>query len=71
MERPLLYLSRFFEWHKGTYYDNLMRVRENNDMIHWLRYFLVGVRDTAVEAADTLHAVLQLKGDLDAMIREK
>lgn len=71
MNKPLLYLSKFFERHKGTYYDNLMRVREQNDMIQWLRYFLVGVRDTAIESADTLSAVLQLKNDLDAQIREQ
>lgn len=71
MNKPLLYLSKFFERHKETYYDNLMRVRENNDMIHWLRYFLIGVRDTAVEAADTLSSVLQLKSDLETRIREE
>jgi len=31
----------------------------------------VGIRDTAIEAADTLSAVLQLKNDLDAQIREQ
>ncbi|REL24832.1 Fic family protein [Rhodohalobacter sp. SW132] len=71
MDKPLLYLSKFFERHKGVYYDNLMRVRENNDMIHWLRYFLIGVRDTAIEAADTLGAVLQLKNDIEAKIRDQ
>jgi Fic family protein len=71
MNKPLLYLSKFFERHKGTYYDNLMRVREQNDMIHWLRHFLVGVRDTAIESADTLSAMLQLKNDLDAQIGEQ
>lgn len=48
-----------------------MRVRENNDMIHWLRYFLIGVRDTAIEAADTLGAVLQLKNDIEARIHNQ
>lgn len=71
MDKPLLYLSKFFERHKGVYYDNLMRVRENNDMIHWLRYFLIGVRDTAIEAADTLGAVLQLKNDIETKIRNQ
>lgn len=71
MDKPLLYLSKFFERHKGVYYDNLMRVREKNDMIHWLRYFLIGVRDTAVESADTLGAVLQLKNDIDAKVRNQ
>jgi len=71
VDKPLLYLSKFFERHKGTYYDNLMRVREKNDMIHWLQFFLVGVRNTSIEAANTLSAVLTLKGDLETRIRKE
>ncbi|HKJ67588.1 MAG TPA: Fic family protein [bacterium] len=71
LNQPLLYLSRFFEQHKGTYYDNLMRVRRDNDMIGWLRYFLIGIRDTAVQAADTLSGVLQLKEDLESRLRQE
>lgn len=69
LDRPLLYLSKFFEKNKGNYYDNLMRVREKNDMIHWLKFFLVGVRDTAIEASETLSSILLLKNRLDQQIR--
>lgn len=69
MERPLLYLSKFFEEHKNTYYDNLMRVREKDDMNRWLRFFLIGVRDTSTEAADTIRNVIKLKNDLENKIR--
>tara|TARA_R110002124_G_scaffold246052_2_gene411141 strand:+ start:758 stop:1894 length:1137 start_codon:yes stop_codon:yes gene_type:complete len=69
LDKPLLYLSKFFEKNKGNYYDNLMRVRDKNDMIHWLKFFLVGIRDTAIEASDTLSSILLLKNRLDQQIR--
>jgi len=65
MDKPLLYLSKFFEKHKSTYYDNLTLVREKNDMSRWLKFFLIGVRDTAIESADALSQVLHLKNELE------
>lgn len=69
LDKPLLYLSRFFEKNKGNYYDNLTRVREKNDMIHWLKFFLVGIRDTATEASETLSSILALKNRLDQQVK--
>lgn len=71
MTKPLLYLSKFLERHKSTYYDNLTGVREKNDMIRWLEFFLIGVRDTAIESANALNDVLKLKHDLELTIREE
>jgi len=71
MDKPLLYLSKFFERQKSNYYDNLTRVREKNDMIRWLTFFLIGIRDTAVEAADALSQVLHLKNELEKRIRQE
>jgi Fic family protein len=68
LERPLLYLSSFFETNKILYYDNLTRVRENNDLLTWLKYFLVGVEQTATQAVSTLGGVMGLKTDLEAEI---
>jgi Fic family protein len=50
LNKPLLYLSAFFEKNKGLYYDNLTFVRTKNDMKQWLKYFLVGVAETAESA---------------------
>ncbi|MFA6057156.1 MAG: Fic family protein [Taibaiella sp.] len=61
LKQPLLYLSAYFEKNKAHYYDNLTRVREKNDMLHWLKYFLIGIEQTAQKAVDTLSEVLKLK----------
>ncbi len=65
LQKPLLYLSAYFEKNKGLYYDNLSFVRSKNDMTQWLKYFLVGVSETAENAAQTLSAILELKVRLE------
>jgi Fic family protein len=68
LSKPLLYLSTYFEKNKGLYYDNITLVRTKNDMKQWLKYFLVGIAETAELAVQTLSGVLQLKIDLESKI---
>ncbi len=70
LEKPLLYLSSYFERNKSLYYDNLTVVRTKNDMTQWLKYFLVGVEQTAVLATETLSQVLILKTELEQQINQ-
>lgn len=65
LDKPLLYLSSYFEKDKGLYYDNLMRVREKNDMLQWLKYFLVGIEQTANLAVSALSRIIHLKAKLE------
>jgi len=65
LHQPLLYLSAYFEQNKSHYYDNLTRVREKSDLLHWLKYFLIGVEKTASKAVQTLSEVMKLKQDLE------
>lgn len=69
LDKPLLYLSSFFEKRKDLYYDNLSAVRTNNDMLHWVKYFLVGVEQTASHAVQTLSNVLKFKDGVENNIR--
>lgn len=70
MRKPLLYLSSYFEKHKSLYYDNLTFVRTKQDMTQWLKFFLVGVADTAQLAAETLADVVTLKAKLESEINK-
>jgi Fic family protein len=70
LHQPLLYLSVFFEKNKSLYYDNLTRVREKNDLVHWLKYFLTGVDETAQQASNTLSDILKLKEQIENSVRE-
>lgn len=44
------YISDFFEKHRTEYYDALNRVRLNNDLIGWIKFFLKAVIETAKSA---------------------
>lgn len=71
LDKPLLYLSSYFEKNKGLYYDNLMAVRHKSDMLQWLKYFLVGIEQTAALAVDTLSRVIALKAELEENLQAK
>lgn len=65
LERPLLYLSGFFEKDKTLYYSNLTFVRTKNDLAQWIKYFLKGVILTASDAVKTLQQIIRLKEDIE------
>lgn len=69
LQQPLLYLSTYFEKRKDLYYDNLNNIRIKNDLLHWLKYFLVGIEQTAEHAVNTLSAVLKFKEQTEIHIR--
>lgn len=68
LDQPLLYLSAFFEQDKGLCYDNLSRAREKSGLLHWCKYFQVGVEETACKANAKLAEVLRLKQSLESLI---
>jgi len=71
LKQPILYLSDFFERNRTLYYDNLMAVRFKNDLKQWLKFFLVGVIQTAKKGVETFDAILNLKKEKEALIQEK
>lgn len=50
---PMLYLSLYFKQNQATYYRGLSAVRTEGDWIGWLRFFLDGVCEIAVDATQT------------------
>ncbi len=63
--KPTLYLSDFFEKNKSIYYDNLTRIRTNNDLSQWLKFFLVGVKQTAESSISTFRSIIELRQDVE------
>lgn len=61
LAKPSLYLSDFFERNRASYYDALMKVRVGNDLIHWVRFFLSGVAQTATKGKAVFQQILALR----------
>lgn len=69
LQKPVLYLSDFFEKNRKLYYDNLTTVRENNNLEQWYKFFLVGVIETAKNGIITFDNILQLQKQIDIDIQ--
>jgi len=60
LREPILYLSLYFKANRAAYYELLDRVRTRGDWEAWLDFFLIGVRDTADQAANAARRILTL-----------
>jgi Fic family protein len=69
LQKPVLYLSDFFEKNRKLYYDNLTTVRESNNLEQWYKFFLVGVIETARNGIITFDNILQLQKQIDSDIQ--
>lgn len=65
LAKPSLYLSDFFERNRASYYDALMRVRQADDLLHWVRFFLRGVRETAENGRQLFQQILLLRTEAE------
>lgn len=68
LRKPSLYLSDFFERNRSSYYDALTRVRESNDLIHWVKFFLSAVIETASKGKETFQSILRLRQEMDTLV---
>jgi Fic family protein len=68
LSKPSLYLSAFFEKNRSAYYDALERVRTHNDLIHWVRFFLTGVMETATRGRDVFKGILALRESTERQV---
>jgi cell filamentation protein, protein adenylyltransferase len=60
LKEPILYLSLYFKTHRRYYYELLQRVRDNGDWEAWLEFFLDGITETSLQAADAAKEILSL-----------
>ena len=67
LKKPSLYLSDFIEKNKSVYYEALTLVRTNHDLVHWIKFFLEAVINTANSGIKTFQDILSLKQEMDTL----
>jgi Fic family protein len=60
LSEPILYLSLYFKTHRGQYYAQLQQVRDTGDWEGWLKFFLDGIEDIALQATEAAKEILEM-----------
>ncbi len=60
IREPILYLSLYLKANRAAYYELLDRVRTRGEWETWLDFFLIGVRETADQAASAARRIIAL-----------
>lgn len=68
LNKSCLYISDYIERNKDEYYDCLTRVRTQNDMIGWIKFFLTAVIETSKIAKDKFKKVVKFTMEMDRKI---
>ncbi len=67
LKKPTFYLSAYMEKHKEAYYDALTRVRTDDDLEGWIRFFLRATLETARNGRAAFEGILQLRTEVEAL----
>lgn len=68
IEKPVLYLSDYFEQFRQSYYDTLDQVRAKNDWETWVRFFLEGVVATCKKGKKKFEDIITLRAQYETKI---
>lgn len=71
LAKPVLYLSHYLKRRRQEYYERLQAVRTDGDFEGWLVFFLRGVAEVSLEAADTARRILELRENDRRAITER
>lgn len=69
LKQPVLYLSDYLERNREEYYDRLTRVRNENAIGDWVRFFLDGITETASSGVKTFDKILQFQRHWESEIQ--
>lgn len=60
LDRPVLYISAYFEKHREQYIDYLYNVSTKRDWLPWINFFLSAMREQAADTNQRVRRILEL-----------
>ena len=70
LNKPVLYISDFFERNRISYYDSLSMVKQTNNITQWLKFFLSGVIETSKNSIKTFEEIIKLKKEVKSKLEK-
>jgi len=58
-----LYISYFLKRNRIEYYDRLMEVRSKGNFEQWVKFFLLAVKESAIDSIETIEALTKLHNE--------
>lgn len=71
LSEPLLYPSYYFKKHQLEYYQALDRVRSEGDFEGWVKFFLMGIKESCIDARNRVQKIEALHESLIQIVSEK
>ena len=68
LSKPCFYISDFIEKNKNAYYDFLSRVRSQNDILSWIKFFLEATIETAKTARTKFEKVADFTSYMNDLV---
>jgi Fic family protein len=71
LDKPLLYLSDYFERNRQQYYERLLRVSTHGQWTEWILFFLRGIVEQALDAFERSRQLLNLHQQFISLVKAK
>lgn len=71
LNTPILYLSRYINQNKSSYYRLLQKVREQKQWNEWLLFMLVGIEETAAQTTELIQKIKKLMNNHKQIMRRE
>ena len=71
LNEPILHLSPYFKRHKENYYNLLMNVRETGDYNRWIKFFLTGITEVAINISNKVRKLVKLYNEYRKKLVDK
>lgn len=70
LSKPYVYVSKYFEEHRRDYYDLLADVSYKEAWIPWVRFFLNGLAEQALDASGLVREILEAQRKFYAVLSD-